>query len=636
MTKLLTLLNKRGIKKAVVIDDVFDDAPRPDELNDDDWSTFFDDLATEEQEKISEWFPAYDSMNLSDLQKSEEFINILWENRKELSTDSSKTLFKVYEDTNQSEKLVLEKIVDTLNRLGLQCAKMGCKPLDDARDANLVIIDLFLGWQQSDQDMKRAVRRAKDLVNERLANPPIIILTSKSPRLNEERDVFRDEVGLLGSTFRVATKASLAEEGRLETILTRLVEHYEDAKRIAQFVYAWEAGLEQAQKRLIQHLRRLDLSDLAQIRALLLNFEGQELGEYLLDVADRVLQYEIEGNDNTIAAALDLNKVDLEKYPAPHLVGTSDLQKLVHRMVFIHPDRLRLSKANDKVKLQFGDLLRWKAEDANSITADVSLVVSPACDLARDGGTKRVMFLSGKLEDLHPKNWSYKPSPIRTAIIIFPNRERKWIKWDLKDIKALAWDELDQLINAEERLERIGRLREIYAIEIQQRLLTDLGRIGRLANLPAPFPVDISLFYVDDEGNSCPLNVEEIETAACYVGRDDRSQPLHRLVLTEQTCDKIEQTLQALDDSFVNDSAKSSLVAVKEDRSFFTKFERGEIEMPIDPGTKSIKGNGNRIYATIIRNMDFVEGKKVTGDSRKAALIIKVTDISKEAGNGSL
>ena len=53
-------------------------------------------------------------------------------------------------------------------------------------------------------------------------------------------------------------------------------------------------------------------------------------------------------------------------------------------MVFLHPDRLRLSEADKKVELQFGDVLRWKIEDGSNFTDDVLLVVTPACDLVRD------------------------------------------------------------------------------------------------------------------------------------------------------------------------------------------------------------------------------------------------------------
>lgn len=634
MTELRALLEERQIRKAVVIDDVFDDAPRPDELDQGDWATFFDDLGDDGRDRLKQLFPGFDNADAGDLQESQDFIDILWGNRKSLPAGPIETLFRDYESTNETERAELERLVQALEELGLTCARIGRDPTAEANDADLIVIDLFLGRNQSGDDMERAVERARDLVTDRAENPPLVILTSRSPRLNENRDVFRDDAGFLGSTFRVASKSDLGKDGTLEAMLLRLVRHYEDAKRVAGFVHAWDCGLNHAREKFIRVLRGLDLSDLAQVRALLLDFEGERLGEYLLDVADRVLQHEIEDDDDTIAAALELNKVDLDKYPAPHLTGTPDLQDLAHRMIFLHRDRLQLSEDDGKPALRFGDVLRWKKEGEAVYGNNVCLVVTPACDLVR-GGAERVMLLSGKLEELQPRDWSYKAGPVRTAIIILPEGGRRWIRWNLKDVRTIEWDELDGLLGDGQRLSRIGRLREIYAIEIQEMLLADLGRIGRPANMPVPFPVSVSLFYVDTDCNARKLDVEDIESAACYVGRDQDSKPVHHLVLTEQACDQIEQALQALTKDSVIDSAKASLAAVKEDPGFFTQFERGEINMSPEKGTKYIKGTDNKIYAAIIRGQEFEEGAPVSGDSRKAAIIVNVTDIPEEGDNQS-
>ncbi len=630
MTELRALLQERQIRKAVIIDDVFDDVPRPDELDHGDWATFFDDLGNDDHDTLEALFPGFKDADTGDLQESQDFINVLWGNRQSLPAGPIKTLFHDYESTNATERTELESLVQTLEGLGLTCASIGRDPSTEVDDANLIVIDLFLGRNQTGDDMVRAVARARDLVAKRAENPPLVILTSRSPRLNKNRDAFRDDAGLLGSTFRVASKSALGKDGALEAMLLRLARHYEDAKRVAGFVHAWDSGLNEAREKFIRVLRRLDLSDLAQVRALLLDFEGERLGEYLLDVADRVLQHEIEDDDDTIAAALELNKIDLDKYPAPHLTGTPDLQALVHRMVFLHRDRLRLSEDEGKPVLQFGDVLRWKKEGEEVYGNNVCLVVTPACDLVR-GGVERVMLLAGKLEELQPRDWSYKAGPVRTAIIILPEEGRRWIRWNLKDVRTVGWEELDGLLGEGQRLSRIGRLREIYAIEIQEMLLADLGRIGRPANMPVPFPVSVSLFYVDTGSNVRKLEIQEIEFAACYVGRDQDSKPVHRLVLTEQDCDQIEQALQTLEENGVHNSAKPSLAAVKGDQGFFTRFERGEIDMSAETGTKYIKGTGNKIYAAIMRGQELEEGNSVSRDLRKAAIIVKVTDIPEES-----
>ena len=596
MTELPKLLEENGIRKVVVIDDVFDVVPRPDDLADGDWSTFFDDLGEDGSRLLAELYPGYEDTEPEDLKNSPGFISVVWENRKDLPPTACDPLFSEYETTNTTERTRLDALVTALKNLGLTCAVIGRDPNEEAKEADLLIVDLFLGHQQSGNDMDRAVCRVKELVEDRIQNPPLVILMSRSTWLQDKRNDFRDNAGLLGSTFRVISKADLAIPGKLEILLMRLAIHYEDAKRVAGFVNAWDAGLDQARENFIRLLRRLDLPDLAQIRALLLDFEGQMLGEYLLDVADRVLQHEIESDDRTIEAALELNNIALDKYPAPHLAGSPDLQDLMHRMVFLHSERLRLSQEEDKVQLQFGDVLRWKGEDGTAFIDDVSLVVTPACDLVRNR-VKRIMLLSGKLESLEPKNWSYRANPVRTSIVILPDTNRKWIRWDLKDIKGLSWSELDSLLGERERLSRIGRLRELDTVEIQQKMLADLGRIGRPASLPAPFPVDVSFFYVGADFKAQKLDVREIESAACYVGRDADSKPVHRLVLTEQACDHIEEALHSLTGGSVHNSAQASLLAVKEDQGFFTRFERGEIEIPIEGSTKFVRATDNKIYA---------------------------------------
>lgn len=632
MTDLHEILEHAGIRKAVVIDDVFDDVPRPDELDDGDWSTFFDDLEEENHACLASIFPEFEDTDQGDLQKSQAFIDILWQNRERALVGPVQALFYDYETTNEAEKAELEKVVGLLQEVGLACVRMGRDLSEEARDADLIVIDLFLGRQQSESDIERAIRRVRDLVEHRVENPPLVILTSKSARLNQNRNAFRDEAGLLSSTFRVVSKSDLGKEGTLETMLFRLARHYEDAKRVASFVHAWNRGLDQARENFIQVLRRLDLSDLAQIRALLLDIEGERLGEYLLHVADRVVQHEIEGDDGTIAAALQLNMIDLENYPAPHLMGTPDLQDIVHRTVFLHRNRLRLSDDGGKPMLQFGDVLRWKKDGEESYGDDVGVVVTPACDLVR-GGAARVMLLSGKLEALQPIDWSYKDRPVRTAIVVLPEEGRKWIKWNLKDLQTFGWDELDKLLDKGHRLSRIGRLREVYALEIQEMLLADLGRIGRPANIPVPFAVLVSLFYVDADYNARKLNVSGTDTAACYVGRDKHSKPVHRLVLTEQTCDQIQRALRALEETSVGKSARASLAAVKEDRSFFINFERGEIEMPPEKGTKYVLTEDNKIGAAILRGEDIEDGEPVSKKTRKAAVIVNVSDIPKEGAD---
>lgn len=616
MTDLKRLLTEAGIRRAVVIDDVFDEIPQPNDLHDEDWSIVFDDLTDDDCRRLSDLYPEFESTDNSTLQNSARFIHVLWNNRNQFSTKSLTTLFQQYEDSNINERDEIRKIVQILRQAGLTCVEVGRDFDHEASKADLIIIDLFLGPQES-HDLDPDIERVHQLVANRAGNPPLIILTSSNRRLDEKRNDFRDKAGLLASTFRAASKSKLIEKGSLELILSRLATHYEDAKKVAAFLNALNEGLRNTRKAFLQRLRHLDLSDLAQIKSLILNSEGEHLGDYLLDVADRVLQHEIEGDTTTIDATLELNKIDLNKYPAPHLTGTPDLQDLVYRTVFMNDARLCLSGDNGVRHLRFGDVLQRENEN------EVYLVVTPACDLVRSG-TEHIMLLPGKLEKLEPKSWSYENRPVRTPILILPDGQRKWIKWDLKAVKTQPRDKLNDSLRHDGCLIRIARLRELYALTLQQKLLADIGRIGQPVAPPASFPVTVSLFYVDIDQKACELNINEIEPATCYIGRSDSSKQVHHLVLTEQICDQISQALRQLSKDKVCPQAQESLKAAIDEPGFITKFERSDVEILPKGKYNYIKDNG-KTYAAIVRSNELKHGETVkNNDVRKAALIVKV------------
>lgn len=626
MMELRALLEDRGIRRAVVIDDVYDVAPRPDELDEGDWTIFFDDLGEEDNLLLLKLYPRYEDELPDVLKLSQEFVNVLWDNREGLPS-TAHGLFRDYESTNASERAILDVLVEKLEGFGLACTTMGRDFDVHATEADLIFVDLFLGFHQSEEDMDRAIRTVSRLVHERTEQPPLVVLMSRSPLLWEKRNDFRDNAGLLGSTFRVVGKADLSETGRLETLLTRLAEHYTDAKRVAAFVHAWDQGLELARKSFIQIIRRLDLSDLAQIRALLLIFEEQPLGEYLLDVADRVLQHEIESEGRTIGAAHELNKIDLDSYPAPHLAGSPDLQDLVHRMIFQHVERLRLSFNDKAPTVQYGDVLRCKNRDTGDLTDDVLLITTPACDLVR-GDAHHVLVLPGTLRPLTPEHWSYGATTTRTPIFKPDSGSRRWIKWDLKGRHTIPLETILSGLQGGLVYDRLGRIREIYATEIQQRMLADMGRIGQPANPPATFPVSLSLYAVSPNERAVTLPVDGFATAVCFVGRDARGRRVDRLVLGETECDALKGMIHDYPTNDVCTAAQPSLQAMKTDRDFFGRFEKGLIRVPKDDGKwTEERGSANRVYLHTVRNKGIDDGAPVRGNHRNSPFVMKISDI---------
>ncbi len=257
MKDLRTLLEETGVRTSVVIDDVFDIVPRPDDLDDADWSTFFDDLGENSNVILRQAYGGYEESDVEDLKISQDFISSVWKIQEELPITSRDALFGNYKITNDAERRRLDGIIVALEDLGLRCIRMGRDLIPEATQTDLINVDLFLGFHQNEDDIERSVRRVKELVQDRQQSPPLVVLTSSSTRLQEKSVKFRDDAGLLGSTFRVVRKTDLAVPRTLKMILTRLVTHYNDAKRVAKFISAWDTSLNDAREHFIKYFAGL-------------------------------------------------------------------------------------------------------------------------------------------------------------------------------------------------------------------------------------------------------------------------------------------------------------------------------------------------------------------------------------------
>ena len=254
--------------------------------------------------------------------------------------------------------------------------------------------------------------------------------------------------------------------------------------------------------------------------------KGSQPAATVVDIFDRVLQHEVEREERLISAAKALDGIIAESYPPPYVEGSPDLQQLVYRSLFEHHERLRLTGTSCGVA--FGDLLRSSPPDRrlpcpldDVSRNDVLAVMTPACDLQRDGA-KRVMLLVGTLKPLTARDWSYEDDPVRTPVFELDG-ERFWIKWNLKHVDMIAPARLAKAV-AEGGLEVIARLRESHALELQQKMLSGMGRVGLPGLMPAAFPVRVQVYVPGLDKIPVQLPVEALQAeSTCFVGR-----PRHR------------------------------------------------------------------------------------------------------------
>ncbi|WP_299537240.1 hypothetical protein [uncultured Herbaspirillum sp.] len=551
---LKDLLLERGVKTALIVDDAVDSVPTADDVgvDNDAWASFNDDLTEDKRQRISEVFPAAANVEFDKLIRDDAYVAAVWGLRAELG-DVVTPVFADYERDQETDGTYVEQVKQQLLALGLDVQAAGRDFVSAAAQVDLVVIDLFLGKAQNPEVLEASKKGLRETLAKRQDNPPMVILMSRSPRLEAKRDEFRDEVGLLDSGFRILKKEDLNNPVRLERQLERLAASRSDSVAFAKLLLAFEKGIAEGANRTVKLLRKLRLSDIGQIQQLLLDQQQHPVGSYLVDVFDRVLQHEIEREDGIIDAALALNDFSPEKYPPPYVAGSPDLQELVRRTLTQNENRLRLPTGVN-ANVAFGDLLivnddadveEVKKEILVDIKKDnVLLVLTPACDLQRRTAP-RVLLLVGVLNPLAVKEWTYLDD-VRTPAIRIDEQVR-WVKWNSKHIDTVSFQQLDEAL-AKNRVKIVGRLREGHALELQQRVLSGLGRIGQLAPLPGTFPVDLEVFYVGADEKLKRLEVDQLSEGAVYfAGRDGK-----RLMMTETVCDGILVALASLDINLVS------------------------------------------------------------------------------------
>jgi hypothetical protein len=644
------LLASRNLTSALVVDDAYDEVPLAEDLDDESWTTFIDDLGDDKDHVVAA-FPAYEVTDGNDLRESDEFVSALWKLRGTMREDLWKTLFDSYEIGRVSDRAFLEKLEAQLKELGVTAIRSGRVVPPAGSACGIIFADLFLGAAQKDPDMARSLERLRELLDGRESNPPLVILMSRSPLLQDRKAKFRDDANLLGALFRVYAKQDLVEGSTLERTLGRLASNHADGVRVAAFVSAWKMGLEKAAEDFLKVIRRLDLSDYCQIREVLLDYEGQPLGSYLLDVFDRLLQHEIEGQKATIDCAQELNKIDLEKYPAPYISGSPDLQELVFRSIWQHPNRLSVKGNDAGIEVSFGDVLvrraRLHAGEAPTPNGgaaaepDALIVLTPACDLVRPPADRRVLLLAGSLAALDHKTWSYKISGVKTPIMQLPNVPRMSISWDMKDVSMPKHDEISALISPEGKYSIVLRLRESHAIELQQKLLADMGRVGLITHMPFTFSVGVEFLTPDTEGNlkALAMPVTRREGGVCMSGRDKAGKDLTRLILTEAAVDEILTVIAKIDEAQVNERSRPALARLKASGSFQSELQRGLSApgagkqgnlVPVRVPAPKVEGQvevADEIVGIIVRNASTLAKLTTANDLKNGAVVISLTDV---------
>ncbi len=576
------ILRARSIRTALVVDDAYDPVPNAADVSDESsWSNFFDDFNDEDRTDLGAQYEPFKGKSEFELGEDNAFVALLWTARDELRAELVGPLFESYHRSVEHDRQILKTVQELLESFGLQVETAGRRFADSVTTADLIVVDLFLGSRQHQADMETCVRGISKVI-EHCAIPPIVVLMSRSSRLQGLSDEFREKTHIFASGFRAIHKSDIQKPGRLEYAVRQLATHRPDHLKLHAFLDRWSTGVTDAVKRTAADIRRLDLEDWATIRDLLLHEEKATAGTYVLDVLELVLLHEVESDLEFLRAAAELDSLEEEYYPPTTIPEAKDTLAIISKTLYEHDNRRELDSGSS-CRVEFGDILG--PVDGNEPPDDsvfrsehdgvlVLITMTPACDLMRAGPT-RVLFMAGEVKEMRPADSGRASRKLCTPVLDLTSDRRVWVDWQRDNLVTMTQKELEKLLTPDGGGRIVARLRAIHAVALQQQLLGDLGRVGLPAPMPATFPIDVRVLYPSNEEELVPLEFDSGQSiqGVCHVGRSDGA--VARAALDAAGRFSFLDALQNLSTDAIHPSSRNKLCKIRDASAWDVLFGRG-------------------------------------------------------------
>lgn len=500
-------LNKAGIKTAVVVDDAFD-PPTLSSVQDEVFE-FWNNI--ERHDNLREQLKSFDISTASEDDITDDTIAILWSRREEptsLINLANSTLFAA----KQSDLEDVERIVGSLEGLGLKVDRVGTDCSTSCPTTGLVFIDYYLGNQSDPTSTELSTRRAREIyyASGEDEEKPFIILMSSYPDISSQSDGFRNDSGLLGGLFDFISKVDLNDPTQFTFRVASWASSMPLRHKIQNFMETLESTLRDRTQEFMKKAKSLTIEDYAFVQTLSLEDDGHPLGDYIQWLLSSLLVNKVlEANDQFTDSRNEINKMSvdfptfIQLFPSTHLAeiysvaiaeqGLGEIERhsstgLSEKISDTNQSSTNEDSSlcenntsqNELPMLRLGDLL------VNTDGRRVHMIITPDCDLQFTSGNKRipiesqsVLLLPGQLRPLSER---ISPYQIQTELYFHDSKQYR-ITWERKKIVTVPVARFFDWC-ADEGYCRPARIRLPYAVKIQQEVIAKFSRIGMPVSPP--------------------------------------------------------------------------------------------------------------------------------------------------------
>jgi hypothetical protein len=475
-----------GIVCAHIIDDAYD--VEPTWQLDAEIQPFFDCASDGDLERAGEalGFDGTEDALRPELQFADSFEK-LYIARDGFSESGRAALFGDFEKYREGKLVLLKPLLDLLEAEGVNCLKFGASyDLTDAALPQLLFVDLKLKENTSTFDHSDAVGVVKRL---RLLHPNcrpfIFLMSSLELYLPQMREPFRDGAELFQSEFEAIEKEKFSDKEALTLLLSAYTRAMPQIGKLRESINQLEVSLSTASRNGIKGLRALDLADYFVLYHNTTNVEGTTVGSYIVELLLEFISHEIEGTDAIWQLYRGIEELNLQKLPRARFGMTMPATRLYSSNMLHSPKRLvaeeELKRGPRDGYFYLGDIF-CEAQWFNAPSpVKAYAVITPACDIVRPESMIEGMLLcEGQVSELVSGEIPNVRDALPVVVMANPRGtgNQILITWDKSSIKI--WDAKERAkFNRDDcHMIRIGRLRPVYALQLQHAVTSNLSRIG--------------------------------------------------------------------------------------------------------------------------------------------------------------
>ena len=452
-------------QNAVVVDDAFGPPP-PGGVNTEDKNAWIDliDASGDVQQKILSNFQDLGCVDLDSLLErltsDSEQLSALWSGyeKKSLPDMGLEILFRTEALNRQAKSEKASLVCEIMKSLVGEPNVRAFSNLKDAtphlENADVAFIDFFLVEGESPEDALERIKNSAEL----LRKPKLLFFMSSAASLETQWKV-RLLIRTKSAFFEVMSKNDI-DDARVRAKLKLKADAFEGNHSIQTLVRNLAGNVSKASDEFLEQCELLEIHDLRILNTMRLEAENESLSTYLTWLFSESLAAKTRKLSSTLAKQTPIDPKDVG-FTGQILQGRV-LFNLFSEVVFGPPQE-------EGSTVRFGEVLS-PTNDANSYR----LVLTPACDLVRCGVDKKVMCVVGK-----GRNFSDAKS--HASARLYDKSQHLMVRGDQADL--LTWDADDiQMVPAGELggvgFKRVAAMNELYAQEVKEDVLRQLGRVG--------------------------------------------------------------------------------------------------------------------------------------------------------------